>query len=225
MLCSTSVDKKEILKMLTSYEKIFVIGSNKTGTTSFHNLFLRYGLKSQHGLTWELNDYQCFSDGVYNSSTNNIYKNCYATFPNSLFILNTRPLYNWLYSRANHCCILKSSKMEGWPPNNKTYLSWIEWRMEYYNDILNYFADKKDKLIICNIEKPFWENFIMSFISNKDIQTQETYLHNKTLMKKIENLELNLIKSEVEKTFSLTDIDKYNLFPNNLNIDLYKSHI
>ena len=33
------------------------------------------------------------------------------------------------------------------------------------------------------------------------------------------------IKSEIEKAFTLTDIDKYNLLPNNLNIDLYKKHI
>ena len=211
--------------MLISYEKIFVIGSNKTGTTSFHNLFLKQGLKSQHDLIWKLNDYQCFSDGIYDSSANNIYKNCHATFPNSLFILNTRPLYDWLYSRANHCCLLKTSKMKGWPPNYKTYLSWIEWRIEYYNDVLNYFVDNKDKLIICNIEKPFWENFIMSFVANDNIQIEHNSLHNKTSINKIKNLELNLIKSEIEKTFTFTDIDKYNLLPNNLNIDLYKKHI
>ena len=129
--------------MLISYEKIFVIGSNKTGTTSFHNLFLKQGLKSQHDLIWKLNDYQCFSDGIYDSSANNIYKNCHATFPNSLFILNTRPLSDWLYSRANHCCLLRTSKMKGWPPNYKTYLSWIEWRIEYYNDVLNFWNNHK----------------------------------------------------------------------------------
>jgi hypothetical protein len=115
--------------------------------------------------------------------------------------------------------------MKGWPPNYKTYLNWIKWITEYHNDVLNYFVDNKEKLIICNIEKPFWENFIMSFFSNDNTQREYNSLHNKTSINKIKNLELNLIKPEIEKAFTLTDINKYSLLPNNSNIDLYKKYI
>lgn len=210
---------------MNTYEKIFVIGSNKTGTSSLHGLFLKNGFSSQHGLDWELEKYQCFSDGIYNHTHNNTYKNCYEKFPNSLFILNTRPLYNWLYSRANHSCIYKFGKMkEGWPPSYEAYLDWINWRTNYYNEILNYFIDMPNKLIICNIEKPNWEDFVLSFI---DIHEKDSSpcRRNKTKNIKIKEEETVLIKEKIEEVFSKNNIDKNNLLPKNSYISLYKSFL
>lgn len=207
---------------MNTYEKIFVIGSNKTGTSSLHGLFLKNGFNSQHGLDWELEKYQCFSDGIYNNTHNNTYKNCYEKFPNSLFILNTRPLYNWLYSRANHSCRYKLGKMkEGWPPSYDVYLDWVNWRTDYYNEILNYFVDMPNQLIICNIEKPNWEDFVLSFI---DINKKDTSpcRRNKTKQSEIKEEETTLIKEKIEEVFSKNNIDKNNLLPDNNYISLYK---
>lgn len=198
--------------------KIFVIGCNKTGTTSIHELFIKQGLKSQHGLEWKLEEYQCFSDGIYNVTHNDVYKKCHSLFQDGLFVLNTRPMYNWIISRANHCSIFKNSKMKGWPPNHKTYLDWINYRISYYDNILDYFKNSPDQLILCNIEKPFWENFIMSFINNEQIIKPSLY--NKTKIK-----ESDIIKQEVEKAFDLSHIDKNSLLSNNKSTNLYKQHL
>ena len=48
------------------YEKIFVIGFNKTATSTFHELFKNNMLNSQHKggkNNWNIDKYQCFSDG------------------------------------------------------------------------------------------------------------------------------------------------------------------
>ena len=44
--------------------KIFVIGFNKTGTTTIHHLFTSNKLKSIHDVNWDphLETYMCFSD-------------------------------------------------------------------------------------------------------------------------------------------------------------------
>ena len=44
------------------YAKIFVIGFNKTASTTLHKLFKVNNLKSQHATTWDLANYDCFSD-------------------------------------------------------------------------------------------------------------------------------------------------------------------
>ena len=45
--------------MNKSYDKYFVIGFNKTATSTFHNLFLKNNLKSQHITKWEIEKYKC----------------------------------------------------------------------------------------------------------------------------------------------------------------------
>jgi hypothetical protein len=48
--------------------KIFVIGFNKTGTTSFHNLFLNENINSKHSIIPVLkilDKYDAFTDGVH----------------------------------------------------------------------------------------------------------------------------------------------------------------
>lgn len=87
--------------------KIFCIGFNKTGTTSLHQLFKACGLNSVHNTEWchysyakKGNEYftaQCYSDGEQSH-----FIQLKKWFPGSLFILNTRDLKSWLYSRVKH---------------------------------------------------------------------------------------------------------------------------
>lgn len=135
--------------------KIFVIGFNKTATSSFHELFLSNGLKSQHEGVWQTDKYDCFSD---NPELNN-YKELYKNYPNSIFILNTRGLNSWLLSRAMHCQYHKQTW--GYPLTKKIVSEWIDKRYEEYVEILNFFKDTPKKLIIVNIEKDDWLQFVM----------------------------------------------------------------
>ena len=83
--------------MNKSYKKYFVIGFNKTATSTFHNLFLENNLTSQHTTRWNTDKYECFSD---NGHLNN-YKKLDLKYENSIFILNVRELDKWLISRFN----------------------------------------------------------------------------------------------------------------------------
>ena len=68
--------------------KIFVIGFNKTGTTSIHTIIPVMKI---------INKYDAFTDG------NHFYfKKYYNRYLDSLFILNTLPIYSWILSRYKH---------------------------------------------------------------------------------------------------------------------------
>jgi len=164
--------------------KFFVIGFNKTATSTFHKLFLTNDLKSQHDTVWKVNDFDCFSD---NGNLNN-FKQLDKDYPNSIFILNTRSLDKWLISRFQHG--VTENKMNGletnwaYPCSNKLCNEWINERETYYLDVLNYFKNNPNKLIIVNTENDNWLQFISSKlgftvdwvksenISDKNTQTQ-----------------------------------------------------
>ena len=142
------------------YSKIFVIGFNKTATTTIHKLFITNNLKSQHSTDWDLPNYDCFSDnGNLHDfrQLNNLYKD-------AIFILNTRSLTNWLISRFKHgrrqSERLNRNKNWAYPCTTKLALQWINDRDMYYLQVLEYFKDMPNKLIILSIEDPNWKQFI-----------------------------------------------------------------
>ena len=80
--------------------KIFVIGFNKTGTTSINRLLQLENIKSIHSITPVLkiiNKYDAFTDGTHLN-----FKEYYKRYPDSVFILNTRSIYSWILSRYKH---------------------------------------------------------------------------------------------------------------------------
>jgi hypothetical protein len=103
-------------------ERVFVLGDSRTGTSSFHALFLRAGLKSIHYYEEEAemlpheagnrsentrrllryigdSGIQCFSD----YPTRLYYKELHAAFPESLFILTKRVNVKvWCESMLNY---------------------------------------------------------------------------------------------------------------------------
>ena len=152
------------------YDKIFVIGFNKTATRSLHNLFVKNNLTSQHtGSHWDLDSYQCFSD---NGNFKN-FKDLDEKYPNSIFILNTRKLNKWVISRFKHglkvSLITNKPNNWAWPYSNELATVWINQREEFYFDILEYFKDRPDKLIIASIEKPDWIPFVANQINLQNV--------------------------------------------------------
>lgn len=128
-------------------EKIFVIGCNKTGTSFFHSRFLAHGLKSQHNTCWNLNAYDCFSDGGDLQDIKYLDK----TFPKAIFILNTRPLFDWLVSRVTHG--YKYRQNWSHPFSHEKCLSWIKLREKHHLFTLDFFKKNKDHFYICDISK------------------------------------------------------------------------
>jgi hypothetical protein len=135
--------------------KIFVIGYNKTATTTIHHLFLSNGLKSFHGKDWPLEQYQCFSDMTSGSTQ---WRDCYDQHPGSLFILNTRCFDDWILSRVKHCKAHRDRW--GYPPTLELITKWIEHRQQHYLEVLRFFEKTPERLIIVSINRPRWLEFL-----------------------------------------------------------------
>ena len=148
------------------YNKIFVIGFNKTASSTFHHLFEKLGYKSQHYRRWDLNNYDCFSDNGELQNLKTLY-----TFPNSLFILNTRNLHDWLFSRAKHSIHYRvvdwNKDVWGFPPSSELYIRWIKEREEYFERVLNFFEKDKEKLTVVSIERKNWVQFVANAIGHE----------------------------------------------------------
>jgi len=145
--------------MIEKYNKYFVIGFNKTATTTIHNLFEVNNLKSQHtDKEWDLENFTCFSD---NGNQRN-YPELYSTYPNSIFILNVRKLNEWLLSRFKHGYNICKEKPINWayPPTIDLCIEWIQSREEHHLNVLNFFKDKKNKLIIISIDNYNWLDYL-----------------------------------------------------------------
>ena len=157
--------------MTHNFDKIFVIGFNKTATTTIHHLFEVNNLKSQHtDKKWDLENFTCFSD---NGNQRN-YPELYSTYPNSIFILNVRKLNDWLLSRFKHGYNISTEKPINWayPPTTDLCIEWIQSREEHHLNILNFFKDKPHRLIVISIDNDNWLDvvlFILSLFHTKTI--------------------------------------------------------
>lgn len=170
--------------MKNNYQKYFVIGFNKTATNTFHNLFENNELKSYHcGISWKtenwkdkLNDFDCFSDINWCLEDVKYLNNLY---PNAIFILNCRDLNKWLISRFKHGLreFMNKGKHAFYPYTYDKCKSWIYHREKYHSDILNYFSDIPNKLIIVNIDKNNWIDFVCSQLQFKNNKISSSNIH------------------------------------------------
>jgi hypothetical protein len=202
--------------------KIFVIGFNKTASFSLHKLFQSNSLRSVHDDKWLLNNYDCFTDNEVNGMFN--FETYYNKFPDSIFILNTRSLDSWLLSRLKHGFIHKQAW--AWPPAVNTIKYWINKRDKHYTAVLDFFKDKPNNLIIVNIEKPFWLNFLGEQL-NLSISTSKP----DNVTRKIKDIniltliddnitnafkELDYIDAQKSSCFSNTQLELVKLYKNNI---------
>ena len=161
--------------------RIFQIGFNKCGTTSFFKLFKQNGIPSVHYDNGELantiyNNYinkkplldskykkkVFFSDmeNIYNPNkllyiARDYYKQLDREYPNSKFILNIRARDKWLLSRYNHDngLYLKSVCIFLNKSEDEILEQWKnEWDTHNLN-VISYFKNRPNDLLIFNIEK------------------------------------------------------------------------
>jgi hypothetical protein len=143
--------------------KIFVIGFNKTATTTFHKLFLANNLRSEHRTVWHPDKFRCFSD---NGNLNN-FKELDKKYPGATFILNVRSLDTWLISRIafGYKYYIKNDKPNwAYPCSNIMCKTWIELRETHHLELLEHFKERPHKLIIVSIEKDNWEHYISDIL-------------------------------------------------------------
>jgi len=142
--------------------RIFMIGFNKTATSTMHCLFQMNSLNSCRNVIWRKNmQYDCYSD------TDDItaFADFFSRFPYAEFILNTRYLEAWIRSRLMH--IFKNRKNPADIdtkvdplPNINDIVGWVKNRDLHYTAVLEFFKKSPERLIIVDIEQEGWTSFI-----------------------------------------------------------------
>ena len=147
--------------------KVFVIGGHKNGTLSIHNWFSRRGLKSFHlGSMWkQINgkwdfmhvlvdkypEFNCYSDHFAEYGFTNQIIELHNKYPEAKFILNYRPLNDYMNSLLKH--LLNGNYNNDfwkWPSNfSKRIIN--THKVNYF--AVDYFKkiNKLDKLLVINV--------------------------------------------------------------------------
>lgn len=161
--------------------RVFMLGFNKCGTTSFHDFFKANGYSSIH---WRANtlamrikenidrgkwpilegldhwtaysDMICIPGSPWNNSNSDAYpliegcryyKEMHRSYPDSYFVLNTRPIESWIRSRLNHDAgqfanaYLNALKPLGIIDREGMICYWKnEWKL-HHREVEDYFGD------------------------------------------------------------------------------------
>lgn len=188
--------------------KIFQIGFNKCGTNSIYYLFKDFCNKELKCIHWEdgrvarairwhiennvkpilgrYNNYDVFTD-MEDGDNNHIniahmdyFQNLDQEYPNSRFILNIRPIENWIRSRRKH--------INGEYLNYHAYINNIStedtielWKEQWYKHLENvklYFSGR-DNLLIYNIETDDFSKF-QNFFSDMEFTINHLPHRNKS---------------------------------------------
>ena len=174
------------IKLLTQKKynmKIFNIGMHKTASCSTNLLLQGAGIKCvQNGenAVKLAKIYDAVSDGDHVDK----FHKYYDAYPTSLFLLNTRPMDEWIMSRLKHGCnprfqmvnangyfngpmkyhLKPKQKESGWPPSLELMEDWVLTRQYHHEKIFDFFADMPDRLLVCNINREDWQKKILEFI-------------------------------------------------------------
>ncbi len=205
-------------------KKIFVIGFNKTGTTSICRVFNSVGINAYHGVENVLNIidlYDAFTDGTHSD-----FKTYYDIHPNGLFILNTRPLRKWLVSRYKHGACKNFRDSWCWPVTDERTKSWINQRESHFSNVLSFFKDKKESFLIVNIERRGWEERIINFIGKRYRKKTRGDFHlNKRLDINFDSKKLYEINKNVDDCLKENNYTGEELLPSDVDLSLYNSFI
>jgi hypothetical protein len=159
--------------------KYFIIGFNKTATTTMHELFLLNEIKSQHDNDWKLDKYDAFSD----NRDLTIYTELIIKYPDAIFILNIRSIKEWILSRVNHGIIYKTlynnDANHDWtwkwayPISERNILNDIAFRNTHIKSVLNHFKSRNmmNQLLVLDVDQADWINF---FCLNLNLDKQDT---------------------------------------------------
>lgn len=155
---------------------VFQIGFNKCGTTSIHRYFHDNGYSSIHWDDGKLarrisqnvalgqsplagyEKYRIFTDmeyltySLYLPAFTLYYKILDASYPGSRFILNTRPLNNWMSSRLKHENMLCRHMSVLNASEDDVISSWLNQWEEHHSDVRRYFQDRESDLLELDIE-------------------------------------------------------------------------
>lgn len=205
------------------YNKIFQIGFNKCGTVSLWNVFHNYSninaihwdsgylaQKIYNNIYSDTNlpldsyenyiyfgDMECFIKDGNDIKYIQIYKDFFdildINYSNSLFILNTRNIDNWIHSRLNHYFLRPIygeikyinlfKKIYNTNKISEIIKIWKNDWIEHHKNITAYFCRSVQRLLIFDIEKDSSEK-LFTFLKYKGIDFSINFLphDNKTII-------------------------------------------
>lgn len=176
--------------------KVFAIGFNKMGTSSLHDIFNRVGYNSYHGEAWRSTNagwvHKCFNafcDGVPED-----FRLLDQKFPKSKFILQVRDLDSWMSSRIEHISRRPADKgnviSADWTIDDSSVQSWVVQRNEHHLNILKYFSDRPDDLLVTNfIREPNAAADICEFLGSEIKVSKPHFNQNKKAGQKLKHAE------------------------------------
>ena len=130
--------------------RVFIVGHPHTATTILAELFGKNGYHTQHTAgRWRTQTYECFADrGNYRPL--DFLKACY---PNSTFILNTRPSLHFLRNRADRL-VRKSLRKGGSRPgfSERYFQGELQRRNAFFMEFIREFHGESNFLVF-NIER------------------------------------------------------------------------
>ena len=154
--------------------KVFFIGFNKSGTTTYHNI-MSQKFKSKHNTEWakrsrdnrkgyayRLKQYFKSADS-WSDGESPDYKRLDEVFPNAKFILNTRCERSWLISLVRHvhrpaALQLKGQHyreffVQGAGREQSVISMWLKRRRAYHRSVYKYFGNQTtSKFTVLDIE-------------------------------------------------------------------------
>lgn len=167
-----------ILEIDQRYHKIFAIGFNKTGTTSIHVLLSSLRYRSYHNPDWvtSIRSYRLFSTQAFSDGEFANFRSLDKYYPRSKFILNIRDLDEWLDSRLVHVSYMNTTfgdRAPSWSRANNinpNIEGWILERNEYHLEVMEYFKNRANDLLIVNyVRDPLAAEKIADFLGKKKI--------------------------------------------------------
>ncbi len=137
--------------------KLFVAGHPRTGTGTLHRIFKENGFRSAHTAgKWKTARYDCFSDrGNYQPI-----ERLGDYYRNAQFLLNTRPAYNYVKSRASQTIKKRTNRGMMQPRFTARHAAnEILRRNNHFLAFVRYFLER-DNALVANIERPGAFDFI-----------------------------------------------------------------
>lgn len=183
--------------------RIFQIGYNKCGTRSLYRFLQRSGIASAHfnrglladamaenikagrkPLTGNVDRYVAYTDVQHVTRDRAIegvhfFRELYAYYPNSYFILNTRDKEGWLRSRLNHgagAYVRRYSRALGLPEDGSVLKVWSEDWDRHHAEVQAFFADKPGRLLVFDIKNDSPQT-VVDFLAPDFLTRVEDFRH------------------------------------------------
>jgi len=153
------------------YDKIFVVGLNRCGTTSFFKVFKQLGLSAYHGENQSIWNYVHTFDSFCDFGVDyEGFKKIQALSYRSCFILNTRPALDWVVSTLMQRLMLSENSFKITEEAIKLLLSK---RRTYFKQVLDRSLKTNANICLVNITRKGWGQFVSSWLGFRSISAEK----------------------------------------------------